>query len=110
VLPLAAVPEMGSMAAITGLATSSLLRWKLAICVHDQGRAQATARMDDLTWRELREVLHQELSRLPEKNHLPLILCYLEGKTQEEAARHLGWTPATSRVGWIEAGICFVLA
>jgi RNA polymerase sigma factor (sigma-70 family) len=33
--------------------------------------------IDDLTWRELREVMHQELSRLPEKNRLPLILCYL---------------------------------
>jgi DNA-directed RNA polymerase specialized sigma24 family protein len=35
---------------------------------------------------------------LPEKNRLPLILCYLEGKTQEEAARQLGWTAATLRV------------
>jgi RNA polymerase sigma factor (sigma-70 family) len=51
--------------------------------------------LDDLTWRELREALHQELNRLPEKNRLPLILCYLEGKTQEEAARQLGWTAAT---------------
>ncbi len=63
--------------------------------LQDQGRAKARSRMDDLTWRELREVLHQELSRLPEKNRLPLILCYLEGKTQEEAARQLGWTAAT---------------
>jgi RNA polymerase sigma factor (sigma-70 family) len=51
--------------------------------------------LDELTWRELREVLHQELSRLPDKNRLPLILCYLEGLTQEEAARQLGLTPAT---------------
>jgi RNA polymerase sigma factor (sigma-70 family) len=61
-------------------------------------RRLAGSPVDDLTWRELREVLHQELSRLPEKNRLPLILCYLEGKTQEEAARQLGWTAATLRV------------
>jgi RNA polymerase sigma factor (sigma-70 family) len=49
--------------------------------------------MDELTWRELRQTLHDELERLPERYRLPLILCYLEGQTQEEAARRLGWTP-----------------
>ena len=36
-----------------------------------------------------RLVLHEELNRLPEKFRLPLVLCYMEGKTNEEAAHLL---------------------
>jgi RNA polymerase sigma factor (sigma-70 family) len=44
---------------------------------------------------DLEQVLDLELSRLPDKYRLPLVLCYLQGRTQEEAAQELGWTKGT---------------
>jgi RNA polymerase sigma factor (sigma-70 family) len=44
---------------------------------------------------EMLEVLDQELSRLPSKYRDPLVLCYLEGRTHEEAARDLNWPVGT---------------
>src|SRR5262249_11923325 len=59
--------------------------------------------MDDMTWRELRQVFQQELNGLPEKLRAPVLLCCLEGKTRDEAARQLGCTPGTLK-GRLERG------
>ena len=48
-----------------------------------------------IVWRDLRPVLDEELDHLAENYRAPLVLCYLEGKTHEEAARQLGWTNGT---------------
>jgi RNA polymerase sigma factor (sigma-70 family) len=45
--------------------------------------------------RELGRLVKDELLRLPEKYRSPVVLCYFEGRTHEEAARQLGY-PAGS--------------
>jgi RNA polymerase sigma-70 factor (ECF subfamily) len=47
--------------------------------------------ISDLERRDLRQVLDDELVHLPEKYRAPVVLCYLEGRTHQEAARELGW-------------------
>jgi RNA polymerase sigma factor (sigma-70 family) len=66
-------------------------------------RATRSADPPDLSWREACATLHVELDRLPDKYRLPLLLCYLEGKSRDEAARALGWSLGTVK-GRLERG------
>jgi RNA polymerase sigma factor (sigma-70 family) len=49
----------------------------------------------EVSWREAQAILDEELQRLPERYRPPLILCYLECLTRDEAARQLGLAPGT---------------
>jgi RNA polymerase sigma factor (sigma-70 family) len=46
---------------------------------------------------DLRSLLHAEVSRLPAKYRAPIVLCYFEGRTHEEAAGALHWPAGTVR-------------
>jgi RNA polymerase sigma factor (sigma-70 family) len=53
--------------------------------------------------RELLVALDEEIARLPEAYRLPLVLCGMEGRSVEEAARLLGWTHGSAK-GRLERG------
>jgi RNA polymerase sigma factor (sigma-70 family) len=70
----------------------------------EQQAARTAARLaDSVTWGELRSALDYELTQLPDKWRQPLILCYLEGRTQDEAAAQLKWSKSTLRRRLAEA-------
>lgn len=72
-------------------ASASRRRAREAELKDDVPAAPAPGREAD----ELKPFLHQEIGRLPDKYRIPLVLCYLEGKTNEEVARHLGCSVGT---------------
>jgi RNA polymerase sigma factor (sigma-70 family) len=64
---------------------------------HEAGavRRGTVAPSDELGWAEVRTVIHEELSRISDTYRAPLLLCYLEGHTQDEAAFQLGVSKVT---------------
>jgi RNA polymerase sigma factor (sigma-70 family) len=66
-----------------------------AVPALDRLPAPAQDNGEGLVWRDLRPVLDEEVNRLPEKYRSAFVLCYLEGKTNEEAARQLGCPKGT---------------
>jgi RNA polymerase sigma factor (sigma-70 family) len=61
-------------------------------CARQAGLAQRpeAAPAEEPSARELHMVLDEELARLSVKYRAPLVLCYLEGQTRDEAAQQLG--------------------
>ena len=59
--------------------------------------------LDVLSGRELLALIDEEIGCLPEVYRLPLLLCLLQGRTVEEAARQLGWSIGSLR-GRLERG------
>jgi RNA polymerase sigma factor (sigma-70 family) len=57
----------------------------------------------EVTGRELLALVEQEVQRLPAGQRLAVVLCGLEGLSQEEAARRLGWTAGALK-GRLERG------
>jgi RNA polymerase sigma factor (sigma-70 family) len=62
-----------------------------AVCDRAEGPGE------ELAWKEMLGILDHELNQLPDRYRAPLVLCYLEGRTQDEAARQLGWSLNTLR-------------
>ncbi|HVL11942.1 MAG TPA: sigma-70 family RNA polymerase sigma factor, partial [Gemmata sp.] len=52
--------------------------------------ADAADPFADVAWRDVRRVLDEEIDALPEKLRGPVVLCWLDGLTQDEAAGKLG--------------------
>jgi RNA polymerase sigma factor (sigma-70 family) len=49
----------------------------------------------EAAWRELCVLLDDEVQCLSPRYRAPLVLCYLEGQTRDQAARQLGWSLRT---------------
>src|SRR5262249_19494686 len=52
---------------------------------------------EELAWKEMLGILPHGVGRLSDRYRAPLVLCYLEGRTHDEAARQLGWSLNTLR-------------
>jgi RNA polymerase sigma factor (sigma-70 family) len=69
-------------------ARSDSIRRKI---VEQKGAEMASARaVAEPACDDLSAVVHEEVARLPDRYRVPVLLCDLEGRTYEQAARHLG--------------------
>jgi RNA polymerase sigma factor (sigma-70 family) len=76
--------------ALRSRAVSARQRQTERDAAEDESSAALAAPGDDLEQQELRQVIREELDRLPEKYREPLILCYFDGRTHADAAREIG--------------------
>lgn len=65
---------------------------KKAELTHERDRAELGPEVMDYA------ELHEEINRLPEKYRRPIVLFYLQGQTQPETARTLGWPLGTVQI------------
>jgi RNA polymerase sigma factor (sigma-70 family) len=49
----------------------------------------------EAVWRELGQIVEEEVQGLSEKYRLPILLCYWEGESNQVIARRLGWPSGT---------------
>lgn len=93
----ASLRQPGHLASwLYGVANRTARKFKAKAALRSKRESQASeisTRMGqhDKTYHELTSILDEELSELPQKYSLPLVLCYLEGKTNAQAAAQLGW-------------------
>lgn len=64
----------------------------------DMDQAEGRVESTNVSDHDLFLAVRKELDRLPDKYRAPLILCYLEGLTHEQAASQLGWAVGTVKV------------
>jgi RNA polymerase sigma factor (sigma-70 family) len=66
---------------------------------HEQRAAELMTRVvvAEEDWDDRGRVLHEEVSRLPERYRRPILLCYFEGLTHDQAASQLNWPVGTVR-------------
>jgi len=93
-----AVPEqLGNW--LYGVAYKTALKAR-TLTVRRAAREKQVAEMPEVPatpapMNDLRSLLDQELSRLPERYRVPIVLCDLEGKTRKEVAEQLAWPEGT---------------
>jgi RNA polymerase sigma factor (sigma-70 family) len=80
------------------------IAYRLALRVRAKAIRQRTQENLDavpaeaMTVSDLQPILDEELERLPEKYRLPILLCCLDGKSRDEAARELGWKEGAVKI------------
>jgi len=95
--------------------TESLPGWLYRVAYHVAGHAKTqairrrqreqraasdteTRAEPDMAHSDLWPLLHAEVNQLPAKYRTPIVLCYLNGKTNEQAAEELGWPLGTLKI------------
>jgi RNA polymerase sigma factor (sigma-70 family) len=96
--------EVGKQGSVAGwlhrVAYHAAIRARARTVARQERERQAPPRqpadgLAEVTGRELMAVLDEELQQLSDNSRAPLVLCYLQGQTCDEAARQLGWSVRT---------------